>query len=58
METRLRGLADFMERHQAEGAEYFGLRKATLPRCSTLQDMVEHVAALEVAEVSLRFSFA
>lgn len=54
--SSLRGLADFMERHQAEVAEYFGLSKAKLPRYSTLRDMVEHVDALQVAEVFLRWA--
>ncbi len=51
--SSLRGLADFMERHQEEVAEYFGLSKAKLPRYSTLRDMVMHVDAQQVGEVFL-----
>ena len=41
--TSLRGLADFMLRHQEEVAQYFGLSKTTLPRYSTIRDMTHPV---------------
>jgi hypothetical protein len=49
--SSLRGLADFMERHQQEVVELLGLAKAKLPSYSTLRDMAMHVDAIEVAEV-------
>lgn len=51
--SSLRGLEDFMQRHQQEVVELFGLTKAKLPRYSTLRDMAQHVDALKVAEVFL-----
>lgn len=52
----LRGLEDFMKRHQAEVAELFGLAKAKLPSYSTLRDMVEHVDVVQVCAVFLNWS--
>lgn len=49
--SSLRGLEDFMQRHQQEVAELFGLTKAKLPSYSTLRDMALHVDALQVAEM-------
>ena len=49
--SSLRGLADFMKRHQPEVAEYFGLPKAKLPSYSTLREMSQSVDALAVAAV-------
>lgn len=51
--SSLRGLEDFMKRHQNEVAELFGLAKAKLPSYSTLRDMAEHVDAEHVAEIFL-----
>jgi DDE_Tnp_1-associated len=51
--SSLRGLEDFMKRHQHEAAELFGLTKAKLPSYSSLRDMAQHVDALKVAEVFL-----
>lgn len=51
--SSLRGLEDFMQRHQQEVVELFGLSKAKLPSYSTLRDMAQHVDALQVAEVFL-----
>ena len=52
----LRGLEDFMQRHQQEVAEYFGLAKAKLPSYSTLRDMAQHVEALKVAELFIAWA--
>lgn len=52
----LRGLEDFMKRHQVEVAELFGLAKAKLPSYSTLRDMVEHVDAVQVCAVFLNWA--
>lgn len=49
--SSLRGLEDFMKRHQQEVAELFALPKAKLPSYSTLRDTTMHVDALKVAEV-------
>lgn len=49
--TSLRALADFMERHQQEVSEYFGLVKVELPSYPTLRRMVRHVDAAAVATV-------
>lgn len=52
----LRGLEDFMKRHQAEVAELFDLDKPKLPSYSTLRDMVEHVDAAQVCAVFLNWA--
>lgn len=39
--TSLRGLADFMLRHQPEVTEHFGLETAKLYRYSTIRDMAQ-----------------
>jgi hypothetical protein len=49
--SSLRGLADFMQRHQQEVAEYFGLNKAKLPSYSTLREMTESVDGTAVAGI-------
>lgn len=54
--SSLRGLEDFMQRHQQEVVELFGLSKAKLPSYSTLRDMAQHVDALKVAEVFLQWA--
>lgn len=54
--SSLRGLEDFMQRHQQEVVQLFGLSKAKLPRYSTLRDMVQHVDAHQVAEVVLHWA--
>jgi hypothetical protein len=54
--SSLRGLEDFMKRHQQEIAELFGLTKAKLPSYSTLRNMAQHVDALKVAEVFLQWA--
>jgi hypothetical protein len=41
--SSLRGLADFMARHQVEVADYFGFAKVKLPCYSTLREMAYHV---------------
>lgn len=51
--SSLRGLEDFMQRHQQEVVELFRLSKAKLPSYSTLRDMAHHVDALKVAEIFL-----
>lgn len=48
--SSLRGLADFMARHQGEVAAYFGLSKPKLPSYSTLREMALHVDGAAVAE--------
>lgn len=47
----LRGLADFMERHQAEVAEYFALSKQKLPSYATIRRMTQQVDGNWVAQV-------
>jgi hypothetical protein len=47
--SSLRGLADFMARHQVEVADYFGLTKVKLPSYSTLREMSHHVDEQAVA---------
>lgn len=54
--SSLRGLEDFMQRHQQEVVQLFGLTKAKLPRYSTLRDMAQHVDAHQVAEVFLHWA--
>lgn len=54
--SSLRGLEDFMKRHQQEVAELFDLAKAKLPSYSTLRDMTLHVDALKVAEIFMRWA--
>jgi len=54
--SSLRGLEDFMQRHQQEVVELFGLTKAKLPSYSTLRDMAQHVDARQVAEVFLQWA--
>lgn len=51
--SSLRGLEDFMKRHQQEVAELFGLSKAKLPSYSRLRDMSQHVNPEQVAAVFL-----
>jgi hypothetical protein len=47
----LRGLADFMERHQVEVAEYFALSKQKLPSYATIRRMTQQVEGTRVAQV-------
>jgi hypothetical protein len=54
--SSLRGLEDFMKRHQQEVVELFGLSKAKLPSYSTLRDMAMHVDVLKVAEIFLAWA--
>ena len=54
--SSLRGLEDFMKRHQQEVAELFGFTKAKLPSYSTLRDMSQHVNPKQVAEIFQRWS--
>jgi DDE_Tnp_1-associated len=54
--TSLRGLEDFMQRHQHEVAEWFGLAKPKLPSYSTLHDMARHVDVLKLADVFLQWA--
>lgn len=49
--SSLRGLADFMARHQSDVAEYLQLSKAKLPAYSTIREMAQKVDATEVARV-------
>lgn len=51
--SSLRGLEDFMKRHQSEVAEVLGFSKAKLPSYSTLRKMAMHVDANQVAEIFL-----
>lgn len=48
--SSLRGLADFMKRHQQEVADYFGLSKAKLPSYSTIREMMQSVDSAAVAD--------
>jgi hypothetical protein len=54
--TSLRGLADFMLRHQAEVTEHFQLVKAKLPRYSTIRDMVSHVDGVTVVAIFMAWA--
>lgn len=54
--SSLRGLEAFMQRHQQEVAECFGLAKAKLPSYSTLREMAQHVDALKVTEVFMAWA--
>jgi hypothetical protein len=56
--SSLRGLADFMERHQQEVADYFRLSKAKLPKYPTIREMVQKVDASAVAWVFQRWAKA
>jgi hypothetical protein len=49
--SSLRGLADFMARHQQAVAEYFGLAKMKLPSYSTLRRMGRSINPTTVAAV-------
>jgi hypothetical protein len=49
--SSLRGLADFMERHQQEVAAYFGLNKAKLASYSTLRKLTQSVDGTAVAAI-------
>lgn len=54
--SSLRGLADFMKRHQQEVADYFGLKRAKLPSYSTLRDMAMQVDLVAVEQVFGRWT--
>jgi hypothetical protein len=54
--SSIRGLEDFMKRHQKEAAQLFGLTKAKLPSYSTLRDMTQHVDGFKVAEIFLAWA--
>ncbi len=49
--SSLRGLAAFMQRHQQEVADDFGLNKAKLPCYSTLREMTQSVEGTAVAAI-------
>ncbi len=49
--SSLRGLADFMERHEQEVADYLKLPKAKLPAYSTIREMTQKVDSIQVARV-------
>lgn len=49
--TSLRGLADFMKRHQSEVVELFGVEKASLPKYSTIRRMTHYVDGNKIAEI-------
>ncbi len=49
--SSLRGLADFMQRHQSEVVDLFGVDKAALPKYSTLRRMAHRVDGTHVAEI-------
>ncbi|MEM9447085.1 MAG: transposase family protein [Cyanobacteria bacterium P01_E01_bin.6] len=49
--TSLPGLADFMQRHQSEVVELFGVDKAALAKYSTIGRMTHHVNGTEVARI-------
>ena len=54
--TSLRGLADFMLRHQHEVTEHFGLAKAKLPLYSTIRDMAQHVDVADVVAIFMAWA--
>jgi DDE_Tnp_1-associated len=54
--TSLRGLADFMLRHQIEVTEHFQLAKAKLPRYSTIRDMASHVDVVTVVAIFMTWA--
>lgn len=47
----MRGLADFMERHQSEVTDYFALAKQKLPSYSTIRRMAQQVDGDWVAQI-------
>lgn len=49
--SSLRGLADFMARHQSEVVELFGVERAALPKYSTLRRMAFRVDVRRVVEI-------
>ena len=49
--SSIRGLADFMERHEQEVVDFFHLEKAKLPRYSSIQRMLRRVNAADVATI-------
>jgi hypothetical protein len=54
--TSLRGLADFMLRHQPEVTEHFGLETAKLPRYSTIREMSQHVDVAYVVAIFMAWA--
>ncbi len=54
--TSLRGLADFMKRHQSEVVELFGLENPELPKYSTIRRMAHYVCGSKVAEIFQRWA--
>lgn len=56
--SSLRGLADFMERHQPEVADYFHLSKAKLPKYPTIREMAQKVDAHALTQVFQRWAAA
>jgi hypothetical protein len=49
--SSLRGLADFMKRHQQAVAEHFGLEKAELPKYSSIRRMMQQVEPEQVVMI-------
>lgn len=49
--SSLRGLADFMKRHQQAVADHFGLEKAELPKYSSIRRMMQQVDPEQVVRV-------
>lgn len=49
--SSLRGLADFMRRHQQEVADYFGLGPVKVPSYSMVRELVQSVDGPAVAQV-------
>jgi hypothetical protein len=54
--SSLRGLADFMARHQQSIAELFGLNQAKLPKYSTIRRMTREVDSQRVSQVFHRWA--
>jgi hypothetical protein len=56
--SSLRGLAEFMRRHQQEAADYFGLGPVKVPSYSTVREMVQSVHGPAVANVFQTWALA
>lgn len=54
--SSLRGLEDFMQRHEKEVSELFGFSKAKLPRYSTLREMTQRVAVQQLLDIFIAWA--
>jgi hypothetical protein len=54
--SSLRGLEDFMQRHEKEVPELFALSKAKLPRYATLREMAQRVDVQQLMEIFIAWA--